>query len=232
MAGRRGDSRVRKRKERPISTTNSGACLYLDSEAEVERRFKAGQGTRSKIIRELVSKALYIEKLEEAGHDVTQRHIVRTQQGVVNEGIAPLVVSLNETKNFVETGLRQMQGEYASIEERLKRIENALGFIIKAFDRVLQNIVLIRALIWVYVFEFYYTVMVSAGKKLTPEQLNKNFSDRVKDIRIEATKHSLSDDVVLENTVATVAKNLKADATRPPALPSPVPTRPAPNTTG
>jgi hypothetical protein len=217
MPRKRGQTRIRKRKERGISKTNTQTCLYVDDDAEVLRRYRAGRGSNSKIIRELVSKALFIERMEQAGQDVTSQHVIRTQTGVVHEGITPLITSLNETKHLVEDSVRQMQQEYASIEERLKRIEHAFGFIIKALDRMLQNIVLIWSLIWVYVFEFYYTVLVSTGRSLTKEQLNRNYKDRVHDIRIKLTKYSLIEDVALESAVIMVVKNLRRDSADPPS---------------
>lgn len=148
------------------------------------------------------------------------RDVVDAQKSVVSEGNAPLIAALYEQKSFVEGSVRQMQLEYASIEERLARIENALMFLIKGFDRILQNIVIIRAVIWHYVFEFYYTVMVSADKRLKREHLQKNYEDRLKDIKIEATRErSLCGEVALEKAVSVVGTNLRRDGNNPPSVP-------------
>jgi len=239
MAGLR---RRKKGKERPISHVNSQTSLYTDDEREVAKMISASGRTRADILRDLVTSGLRAQRFRAFGKEEALSDVIDAQKSVVSAALAPLVGAITDEKNFVEESVRLMHIEYVSIEERLTRIElasgqafvehkdtieeriarieQALAFLIKGFDRIIHNIVLIRALIWQYIFEFFYTVLASTGKGLTPAQLQRNYEDRLKDIKIEAARErNLCGEVAFEKAVNVVSRNLVRDARNPPGEP-------------
>lgn len=224
--------RVRKRK---LSKKNAQTYLWEDSDRLVDTIVAGSNGKikRAELIRDLVDEALRARNLKAAGHDETLFAVRKAQTGVVSEGIAPLVGILTEQRGYVERSMAQMQQEYVFIAERLQRIENALGVVMKGFDRIVQNIILIRALIQFYIFEFYFTVLHSTGRKVSPQDLKRNYLERVKDIKIEAARERETfGEVALERTVAVVAERMVAEAKNPPSLPATSPATQTPQTSG
>jgi hypothetical protein len=211
--------RGRKRRRR-LAKEHVQTNLWEDTNRAINSMVASSNGRlkRAELIRELVDEAVRARHLKAVGHDESLYAVVKAQTGVVSDGIAPLVSLLKEEKIYVETSMAHMQTEYVEIMERLLRIENAFGVVIKGFDCIVQNIILIRALIWSYIFEFYFTVLNSIGQKLTREQLRKNYEARVRDIKIEAAKErTLFGEVVLERTFSKVAENMYAEARNPPS---------------
>ncbi|OLE51293.1 MAG: hypothetical protein AUG51_24030 [Acidobacteria bacterium 13_1_20CM_3_53_8] len=182
-----------KRKKRAISKNNISSLLYVDNEKEIRDRSRAREGSHSEIVRNLVSEALRARHLKEYGKDETMWNVREAQRRVVGEGIVPLVDLLEEQKRYVEALASGIREEYLVIQERLKTIETNSSFLVRAADRILQNMVFVRALIWHYIFTFYHAVIVSANQKLTRAQLERNLDDRMKEIKIEAAKENTHD---------------------------------------
>lgn len=217
MAGLR---RSKTKKSKPISNASAQTNLYTDDERELQRIIKASGKTRAQALRDLVSKGVRADKFQRIGKDESLSDVIDAQRSVVSAALSPLIAALDEEKRFVESSMIHMETEYASIEVRLARIENALSYLIKGFDRVLESIVLIRSFMQFYIFEFYYTVMVSARQQLTREQLQKNIEERKKDIKIEVAKErSFLGELTLEKIENVVTKNMIADAKHPPTIP-------------
>jgi hypothetical protein len=213
--------RIRKKQIKPLAKATAQTNLYQDDERELCRMVQASGRKRADILRDLVAAGMRAKRLQAVGKDMARQDVVDAQKSVVSASQAPLITALMEQKDYIESSRRQMQKEYASIEVRLGRIENALGFLIKGFDRIIQNIVIIRALLWFYVFEFWYTMVLTGGNRLTKEQLKRNYEARIRDIKVEAARErSLLGELAFEKAVETVAANLKQDATNPPPPPS------------
>src|SRR2546423_715877 len=213
-------TRIMKRKKRAISKNNISSLLYVDNEKEIRDRSRAREGSHSEIVRNLVSEALRARHLKEYGKDETMWNVREAQRRVVGEGIVPLVDLLEEQKRYVEALASGIREEYLVIQERLKTIETNSSFLVRAADRILQNMVFVRALIWHYIFTFYHAVIVSANQKLTRAQLERNLDDRMKEIKIEAAKEKLlAGEAAFENTVKLVSRNPEPDAKNPPTAP-------------
>jgi hypothetical protein len=210
MAGLR---RAKSKKIKPISNVSAQTNLFEEDEREVSKMVKATGKTRADVLRSLVASGIRARRLQAVGKDEALTDVINAQRSVVSASQEPLIEALNQEKKFVEKAVSQMQEEYVIIQERLMRIERALGLLIKCSERILQNAVIIRALLLHYVFYFYYSLRAGFGNKVSEEELRQSYKERMQEIRDEAKKERmLCDEEAFEGTVTRILKDMVREA--------------------
>lgn len=122
----------------------------------------------------------------------------------MRETLAPLLARLKEQDEFLRSLAANNTNEFVAIEEHLRELTGASKTLLEGFARILQNIVVIRALLWNYVFVFFNGLMRAKGKELTTEQLHAMYNKEVVRAHIEAA----------ENRVVTDEREIERATTR------------------
>ncbi len=207
----------RRKRERAISKRTTGTKLFSQDDLDVDRMSKNQEKTRGEIVRVLVAGQLRHQRLKEAGQDEAMVEVRYAQKLVVEEAIAPLITQLTQQKEYVETASRRTLAECVEIRERMITVEDNSRLMMSGFNRIMQNIVLIRALLWHYIFTFYQKILAGAGRKVTNEELQKNYEERLAEIKLEeARARHLFDETVAERAVNIVGQNLLKNTVSPP----------------
>jgi uncharacterized protein YktA (UPF0223 family) len=169
--------------------------------------------TESEIIRELVATGKRTQVLRNLGRDVTTKAVRHAQKEVMRETLAPLIDKLEKQDVYLRERDVHLGNEYASIEEKIQTLT-------EGFARILQNIVVIRALLWNYVFVFFNQLMRAKGKEITTEQLNAMYNKEVVRAHIEAAeKRVVIDEREMEQATTRFGKYLTEETAHPTVSP-------------
>lgn len=207
-------------KDKPVSEKKRASKLYTRDCRYVADRMSAENKTESEVIRELVSIGRRTQVLRNRGRDVTTMAVRHAQKEVVREALAPLIAQLKEQDAFLRESAQQTGSEYAAIEGSLQTLAANSKLMLEGFKRTLQNIVVIRALIWHYVTVFFHQVADANGKKITTSQLNAMYNREVVRAKIEAVKKDvILDDKQIEQHAAEFGAYLVAEVAIPTVAP-------------
>lgn len=207
-------------KEKRIADKSRRTKLFLRDDRFVTAKMAHENKTESEVIRELVATGRRTLELREAGKDDTMLAVREAQRKVVDKALEPLIQLLEEQKQFIENRASQNTEDYAAIEGHLRTLNNNQGVLLEGFERIVQNIVVIRALIWHYVTVFYYQVMREKGTTKTNHQLYVAYNKEVVRARIEALEKKVTfDDKEIEAAARQFGLDLISEVahpTRPP----------------
>ncbi len=203
-------------REKTVSEKKRQTKLYQRDDKYVSDRMVSENKTESEIIRELVSTGKRTQVLRNRGHDVTTKAVRHAQKEVVREMLAPLISQLNDQDELIRKLSTQTANDYASIEGNMRTLATTSNTLLEGFTRILQNIIVIRALIWHYVTVFFHQVMDASGKKIPTSQLNAIYNREVVRAKIEAVKKQVVlDDKQIEQAAAEFGSYLVAETSNP-----------------